>query len=156
MKFLIVGPGAMGCLFAARLKKAGHDVTLFDHIEKRADLINKQGIKVEGILGEYSVHVPTVTGKIADFPDQGYKLVRVGQAPLLGLELLLSLGRIPSKGQDVLETLLLHLSDDLFQLVHGMAHTGEVSHDVETLLSLKLFHHLDRALSGGPSGPIGD
>ncbi len=69
MKFLIVGPGAMGCLFAARLKKAGHDVTLLDHNEKRADLINRQGIRVEGILGEYTVQVPLVTGEPNDVPD---------------------------------------------------------------------------------------
>ena len=79
MNFLIVGPGAMGCLFAARLRKAGHNVTLFDHIEKRAALINKQGIKVEGILGDYSVHVPTVTGEIADFPDVAAMCVKANE-----------------------------------------------------------------------------
>ena len=36
MNFLIVGPGAMGCLFASRLKKAGHDVTLLDYRRARA------------------------------------------------------------------------------------------------------------------------
>jgi len=25
MNFLVIGPGAMGCLFAARLKTAGHE-----------------------------------------------------------------------------------------------------------------------------------
>ena len=79
MNFLIVGPGAMGCLFAARLKKAGHDVTLFDHIEKRAALINKQGVKVEGILGEYTVHVPTVTGKLPGFPDAAAICVKANE-----------------------------------------------------------------------------
>ena len=79
MNFLIVGPGAMGCLFAARLKKAGHDVTLFDHIEKRAALINKQGIKVEGILGEYTVHVPTVTGELPGFPDAAAICVKANE-----------------------------------------------------------------------------
>ena len=69
MNFLIVGPGAMGCLFAARLKNAGHDVILLDHIAERAALINKQGIKVEGILGDYTVQVPALTGNIPDIPD---------------------------------------------------------------------------------------
>ena len=69
MNFLIVGPGAMGCLFAARLKKAGHDVILLDHIAERAALINKQGIKVEGILGDYTVQVPALTGNIPGIPD---------------------------------------------------------------------------------------
>lgn len=69
MDFLIVGPGAMGCLFAARLKKAGHNVILLDHIKERSDRINAQGIKVEGILGEYSVQVPTMVGEIPGIPD---------------------------------------------------------------------------------------
>ena len=69
MHFLIVGPGAMGCLFGSRLKKAGHDVTLMDYRQDRADLINEQGITVEGVTGKYRVHVPAVTGKISPAPD---------------------------------------------------------------------------------------
>ena len=79
MEFLIVGPGAMGCLFAARLKKAGHHVTLLDHMEERADLINKQGIKIEGILGEYTVSVPTVTGQLSGFPDVAVVCVKANE-----------------------------------------------------------------------------
>jgi 2-dehydropantoate 2-reductase len=94
MKFLIVGPGAMGCLFAARLKKVGHDVTLLDHIEKRADLINFQGIKVEGILGEYTVQVPTMVGKISNVPEVAVICVKANETkqaaedigPLIGTE----------------------------------------------------------------------
>jgi 2-dehydropantoate 2-reductase len=69
MHFLVVGPGAMGCLFGSRLKKAGHDVTLLDYKQERADLINEQGITVEGVTGNYRVHVPAVTGKISRTPD---------------------------------------------------------------------------------------
>jgi 2-dehydropantoate 2-reductase len=69
MKFLIVGPGAMGCLFAARLSKAGFDVTLLDYIEERAKQINEQGLLVEGVTGEYAVKVPTVTGDVHSSPD---------------------------------------------------------------------------------------
>ncbi len=69
MKFLIVGPGAMGCLFAARLSKAGFDVTLLDYIEERAKQINEQGLLVEGVTGEYAVKVPTVTGDVPSSPD---------------------------------------------------------------------------------------
>ena len=60
MHFLIVGPGAMGCLIAARLKKAGYIVTLLDYIKERADKITKQGIIVEGVSGEYTVNVPAL------------------------------------------------------------------------------------------------
>jgi 2-dehydropantoate 2-reductase len=69
MKFLIVGPGAMGCLFAARLSKAGFDVTLLDYIAERAKQINEQGVLVEGVTGEYVVKVPTVAGDVASSPD---------------------------------------------------------------------------------------
>ena len=69
MRFLIVGPGAMGCLFAARLKMAGFEVVLQDKHEERALEINKKGIRVEGVTGEYRVKVRTNTGKPPLVPD---------------------------------------------------------------------------------------
>jgi 2-dehydropantoate 2-reductase len=86
MKFLVVGPGAMGCLFAARLKKAGYDVTLLDYIKERAEHINTQGIMVQGVTGEYHVNVPTVAGGIPTPPDfvlicvKSYKTREASQA----------------------------------------------------------------------------
>jgi 2-dehydropantoate 2-reductase len=59
----------MGCLFAARLSKAGFHVTLLDYIEERAKQINEQGILVEGVTGEYTVKVPTVTRDLPSSPD---------------------------------------------------------------------------------------
>lgn len=59
----------MGCLFAASLKQAGHDVTLLDYIRERASQINDQGIVVEGVTGKYTVKVPTVAGDIPETPD---------------------------------------------------------------------------------------
>jgi 2-dehydropantoate 2-reductase len=61
MNFLVVGPGAMGCLFAARLKLADHTVTLLDYRRERADHINAHGIRVEGITGNYEAKIPVVT-----------------------------------------------------------------------------------------------
>ena len=69
MNLLIVGPGAMGCLFAARLKNAGNDVTLLDHNKKRARKINKQGISVNGVSGKYTVQIPTMAGNVPFSPD---------------------------------------------------------------------------------------
>ncbi len=40
----IVGPGALGCLFAAFLSKAGHSVWILDHSPLRANKIARQGI----------------------------------------------------------------------------------------------------------------
>ena len=69
MRFLVVGPGAMGCLFAARLKRAGFEVTLLDYLQQRARQINNQGIVVQGVTGEYTVKVPAVADKIPIQPD---------------------------------------------------------------------------------------
>jgi len=69
MNFLVVGPGAMGCLFAARLTIAGNDVTMLDHNQKRARKINEHGISVNGVSGEYTVHIPTLAGNVPFTPD---------------------------------------------------------------------------------------
>ncbi len=47
MKISIVGPGSMGCLFAAKLSAAGTDVTLVDYKAERAGRLSKQGVVVE-------------------------------------------------------------------------------------------------------------
>jgi 2-dehydropantoate 2-reductase len=75
MNFLIVGPGAMGCLFASRLSTAGYEVTLLDYNRERAEKISRQGIMVEGVTGEYTVNVPVAVGKIESQPD--YTLICV-------------------------------------------------------------------------------
>ncbi|NLD37103.1 MAG: 2-dehydropantoate 2-reductase [Desulfatiglans sp.] len=69
MEILIVGPGAMGNLFAARLSNAGYHVTLLDHNPERADRINRQGIFIEGVSGEYSVNVPVISDPAGIRPD---------------------------------------------------------------------------------------
>lgn len=51
MRTVIIGPGAMGCLFAALLTEFGHDVWLLDKSETRAGQIAQSGIRVEGIGG---------------------------------------------------------------------------------------------------------
>jgi len=57
MKIAIVGPGAMGCLLAAFLGRTKEEVHLIDHNTKRAKKIKDEGIKVEGISGEFKVKV---------------------------------------------------------------------------------------------------
>jgi len=59
MKVVIVGPGAMGCLFAALLTEAEFDVTLLDKDEARARLIFKQGVLLEKDGRTRAAHVPT-------------------------------------------------------------------------------------------------
>jgi len=79
MNFLVVGPGAMGCLFASRLKKAGHHVMIVDHKPERADFINKSGILIEGASGEERVRVPVVTGKAPEETDVVLICVKANQ-----------------------------------------------------------------------------
>ncbi|MBN2059619.1 MAG: 2-dehydropantoate 2-reductase [Deltaproteobacteria bacterium] len=69
IRFLIIGPGAMGCLFAARLRRAGNEVTLLDYKKDRAEEISRKGLFVEGISGDYSVSVPVIYGNISFDPD---------------------------------------------------------------------------------------
>jgi 2-dehydropantoate 2-reductase len=79
LNFLIVGPGAMGCLFAARLGKAGHRVTLLDYRPERASHIDQYGIRVEGLTGEYIVQVTAITGRVSDQPDVALIFVKANQ-----------------------------------------------------------------------------
>ena len=57
MKIAIVGPGAMGSLLAAFLTKAKEEVYLIDHSPERARKTKQDGIKVEGISGEFTAKV---------------------------------------------------------------------------------------------------
>ncbi len=57
MKIGVVGPGAMGCLLGGRMARAGHEVILLDHIPERVEIINRQGLAIEGIEGVFQVKV---------------------------------------------------------------------------------------------------
>jgi 2-dehydropantoate 2-reductase len=69
MKFLIVGPGALGCLFAARLKLAGNEVVLLDYDEQRAQRISEQGVTVTGVSGDYTVPITAIVRNHPFEPD---------------------------------------------------------------------------------------
>ncbi|MCX5668556.1 MAG: 2-dehydropantoate 2-reductase [Candidatus Omnitrophica bacterium] len=51
MKIVIVGPGAIGCLFAAYLAKSKEEIWLLDKNSQRAAKINESGISIEGSSG---------------------------------------------------------------------------------------------------------
>ncbi len=56
---VIVGPGAMGCLYAGLLSRMPHlDVVLLDYRADRAELINEQGVIIEAPTDTYTVSVP--------------------------------------------------------------------------------------------------
>jgi 2-dehydropantoate 2-reductase len=53
VKIVIVGPGAMGCLYAFLLTRSGYEAWLLDNSEERAERIRAQGLKIEGISGDF-------------------------------------------------------------------------------------------------------
>jgi len=61
MKIAIIGPGAIGCLFGSLLARAKNDVWLIDKNPERARFIQKNGITVEGVGGDYTVKVDITT-----------------------------------------------------------------------------------------------
>ena len=60
MKILILGAGAVGCYWGARLTQAGIDTTFLLR-EKRAELVRKNGLVVKSPKGDFTVPVKVVT-----------------------------------------------------------------------------------------------
>ncbi len=151
MNFLVVGPGAMGCLFAAFLKKAGHAVTLFDYREKRADLISKQGIKVEGISGEYILKIPTLYDKISEIPDTALICVKANQTRQAAEDIKPRLG--PETRVVTLQNGIGNL--EILQEIFGEERAlGGVTAEGATLLGPGHVRHAGRgATIIGPEGP---
>jgi 2-dehydropantoate 2-reductase len=68
MRVVIVGPGAMGCLYAALFtKKKLAEVWLLDKNPQRAKKISESGINVEGLGQPFNVKV-NITCQIKDIP----------------------------------------------------------------------------------------
>jgi 2-dehydropantoate 2-reductase len=69
-KIMIVGAGAMGCLFGARLVQAGYDVALVDVWREHIDAINASGLKLDSDDGEQIVRMKAGNATDIDFqPD---------------------------------------------------------------------------------------
>jgi len=61
MKVAVIGPGALGCLLAARFSLAGLDVRLVDYLHHRAQALQRQGILLRSPQGAVeAVPVPVV------------------------------------------------------------------------------------------------
>ena len=65
MKIVIVGPGAMGCLFAAFLSKSKEEIWLLDKNKENAAKINENGISLEGVSGAWQAK-PRTTVETSD------------------------------------------------------------------------------------------
>ena len=65
-RIAIIGPGAIGSLYAALLARGGRDVFLLDHREERAARLTSEGITVHD--GDEAWHIPvTSSTRAADF-----------------------------------------------------------------------------------------
>ncbi len=84
MKVSVIGPGAMGCLFAARLAHAGIQTTLVDYKPERAQRLNASGICVESNTSPLTA-TPLVTTEIPDGQDLLLVLVKSYVTPTLTL-----------------------------------------------------------------------
>ena len=65
MKIVIVGPGAMGCLFAAFLSKSKEEIWLLDKNKDNAGKLNEIGISLEGVSGNWQAK-PKITANVQD------------------------------------------------------------------------------------------
>ena len=70
MKTAIVGPGALGCLFASLMHEHGAEVLLLDHNQQRAKRISSCGIHIEGGDKELSIERAIAASQNATFPRQ--------------------------------------------------------------------------------------
>lgn len=76
MNITIVGPGAMGCLFASLLANAGHRVCLLDKSSDRASRIASRGLRLTGASGPLSVR-PLATADAASIPAPDLVIIAV-------------------------------------------------------------------------------
>lgn len=64
MRMHIIGAGAIGGTIGALMTLDGHDVTLCDADAAHVDTINRDGLRIEGPVNEFTVRIPAI------LPDQ--------------------------------------------------------------------------------------
>ena len=67
MKLTIIGAGAIGGTIGAHMFRAGHDITLCDADENYVAAIQRDGLRIEGPVNEFTVAIPAITP--AELPD---------------------------------------------------------------------------------------
>jgi len=68
MRIVVVGPGAIGCLFSASLAESGQDVFLLDKDPARARLISRKGIRIDKGKRSRQVRVRAVSDPAGEEP----------------------------------------------------------------------------------------
>lgn len=70
MDMVILGAGAMGCFYGAKLADAGHDVVLIDVWPEQLDTINRDGLVLETTDGKRSYAIPALRAEqVSKSPD---------------------------------------------------------------------------------------
>lgn len=88
LQLLIVGAGAMGGLFAARLKRSGAEVALLEKAHAVVEGINAHGLLVEGVSGKIHEKVAAYVDRSPGCPDlvvlcvKSYDTKQAGEALL--------------------------------------------------------------------------
>jgi 2-dehydropantoate 2-reductase len=67
LKLTIIGAGAIGGTIGAHMFRAGHDITLCDADENYVAAIQRDGLRIEGPVNEFTVRIPAITP--AELPD---------------------------------------------------------------------------------------
>ena len=61
MRWLVWGAGAIGGTLAAYLARAGHDVTVVDHVNDHVKAINRDGLRITGPIDTFTARMPAFT-----------------------------------------------------------------------------------------------
>jgi 2-dehydropantoate 2-reductase len=65
VKIAIIGPGAMGLFFAARLQEAGHEVWVLDYRPERSRQLARTGLRLTTLVGEEKKYPLNITYEAA-------------------------------------------------------------------------------------------
>lgn len=153
MKILIIGPGAIGGLFAARLTEGGNDVLLLCNKRDLANAINRDGLHIEGIGGERDVSVKAsfVSGKLDFEPELAMVCVKAYSTECVARDL-------PSQISD--NTAVLSLQNGLGNvemlkatLGDGRILAGTTSHGATVLAPGRIRHAGEGDTIIGETGP---
>jgi 2-dehydropantoate 2-reductase len=61
MHFAVVGAGNMGCVYGGNLARIGQEVSMIDIWEEHIDAIRRDGLRISGLRGDYTVRVGAAT-----------------------------------------------------------------------------------------------
>src|SRR5436190_18538933 len=65
MRVAVLGAGAMGAIFGAALSRAGAQVMFFDSRAEVVETIDRDGLRLSGVLGDFTLELPATTDPFA-------------------------------------------------------------------------------------------